>query len=233
MANGAPRSVLIVDDEPTIVEVVARYLERAGYVTRTASSGEQALAAAALERPDLVVLDLMMPGTDGLRVMRRLRDQASEPVGVILLTARGEEADRVTGLRLGADDYVVKPFSPVELVARVDAVLRRVERPSDGEDPVLDLGDIRIDPMARQVFAHDEEILLTQREFDVLLFMARHPLQVFSREQLMDAVWQYSFYTDTSTVTVHIRRLRAKLEADPSRPTHIQTVWGSGYRFVP
>jgi two-component system, OmpR family, response regulator ResD len=233
MANGAQRSVLIVDDEPTIVEVVARYLERAGYTTRTAASGEQALAVAAHERPDLVVLDLMMPGTDGLRVMRRLRDQASEPVGVILLTARGEESDRVTGLRLGADDYVVKPFSPVELVARVDAVLRRVERASEGEDPVLDLGEIRIDPMARQVFARGEEILLTQREFDVLLFMARHPLQVFSREQLMDAVWQYSFYSDTSTVTVHIRRLRAKLELDPSRPSHIQTVWGSGYRFAP
>ncbi|MGH2892511.1 MAG: response regulator [Solirubrobacteraceae bacterium] len=233
MDHGRQRSVLIVDDEPTIVEVVARYLERAGYATRTAVNGDQALEAAAQERPDLVVLDLMMPGIDGLRVMRRLRDQASEPVGVILLTARGEESDRVTGLRLGADDYVVKPFSPVELVARVDAVLRRVDKPSGEEAPVLEVGDIRIDPAARQVFARGEEILLTQREFDVLLFMARHPHQVFSREQLMDAVWQYSFYTDTSTVTVHIRRLRAKLEADPSRPTHIQTVWGLGYRFAP
>jgi two-component system response regulator ResD len=233
MANAGQRSVLIVDDEPTIVEVVARYLERAGYATRTALNGEQALEAAARERPDLVVLDLMMPGIDGLRVMRRLRDQAAEPVGVILLTARGEESDRVTGLRLGADDYVVKPFSPVELVARVDAVLRRVDKPSGEEAPVLELGDIRIDPVARQVFARGEEILLTQREFDVLLFMARHPHQVFSREQLMDAVWQYSFYTDTSTVTVHIRRLRAKLEADPSRPAHLQTVWGMGYRFAP
>lgn len=233
MANPGQRSVLIVDDEPTIVEVVARYLERAGYATRTAANGQQALDAAARERPDLVVLDLMMPGMDGLRVMRRLRDQAAEPVGVILLTARGEESDRVTGLRLGADDYVVKPFSPVELVARVDAVLRRVDRPEDDEAPVLELGDIRIDPVARQVFARGEEVLLTQREFDVLLFMARHPLQVFSREQLMDTVWQYSFYTDTSTVTVHIRRLRAKLEADASRPAHIQTVWGLGYRFAP
>jgi two-component system, OmpR family, response regulator ResD len=227
------RSVLIVDDEPTIVEVVARYLERAGYATRTAASGEQALQAAAEQPPDLVVLDLMMPGIDGLRVMRRLRDQASDPLGVILLTARGEESDRVTGLRLGADDYVVKPFSPAELVARVDAVLRRVDKPPGEEASVLELGDLRIDPVARQVFAGGEEILLTQREFDVLLFLARHPLQVFSREQLMDAVWQYSFYTDTSTVTVHIRRLRAKLEADPSRPAHIQTVWGVGYRFAP
>jgi two-component system, OmpR family, response regulator ResD len=233
MTQEGQRSVLIVDDEPTIVEVVARYLERAGYRTWTAATGEQALEAAARERPDLVVLDLMMPGMDGLRVMRRLRDQASEPVGVILLTARGEESDRVTGLRLGADDYVVKPFSPVELVARVDAVLRRVDKPGGDDVGILEVGDIRIDPVARQVFARGEEILLTQREFDVLLFMARHSLQVFSREQLMDAVWQYSFYSDTSTVTVHIRRLRAKLEVDPSRPTHIQTVWGLGYRFVP
>jgi two-component system, OmpR family, response regulator ResD len=213
MGNEGRRSVLIVDDEPTIVEVVARYLERAGYATRTAANGEQALQAAAEQRPDLVVLDLMLPGIDGLRVMRRLRDQAAEPVGVILLTARGEESDRVVGLRLGADDYV--------------------DKPSGDEVSVLELGDIRIDPAARQVFARGEEVLLTQREFDVLLFMARHPLQVFSREQLMDAVWQYSFYTDASTVTVHIRRLRAKLEADPSRPAHIETVWGVGYRFTP
>jgi two-component system response regulator ResD len=233
MAHEGQRSILIVDDEPTIVEVVARYLDRAGYRTRTAANGEQALEAAAQERPDLVVLDLMMPGIDGLRVMRRLRDQASEPVGVILLTARGEESDRVTGLRLGADDYVVKPFSPVELVARVDAVLRRVDKPGGDDVGVLELGDIRVDPVARQVFARGEEILLTQREFDVLLFMARHPLQVFSREQLMDAVWQYSFYTDTSTVTVHIRRLRSKLERDPGHPRHLETVWGVGYRFAP
>jgi two-component system response regulator ResD len=174
----------------------------------------------------------MLPGLDGLRVMRRLRDQDAEPIGVILLTAEGEESDRVIGLRLGADDYVVKPFSPVELVARVDAVLRRVEKPSETV-PALELGEIRIEPASRQVFARGQVVTLTQREFDVLLFMARHPGQVFSREQLMDAVWQYSFYTDTSTVTVHIRRLRAKLEADPARPRHIETVWGVGYRFSP
>src|ERR1700761_6094748 len=147
MTHEGQRSVLIVDDEPTIVEVVARYLERAGYRTRTAANGEQALEAAARERPALVVLDLMMPGIDGLRVMRRLRDQASEPLGVILLTARGEESDRVTGLRLGAEDYGVKPFSPVELVARVDAVLRRVDKPSSEEAASVGLGDIRIDPV--------------------------------------------------------------------------------------
>jgi DNA-binding response OmpR family regulator len=232
MEQRAQRSVLIVDDEPTIAEVVARYLERAGYSTRVASDGAQALQAATERRPDLVVLDLMLPGLDGLRVMRRLRDQNAEPIGVILLTAKGEESDRVIGLRLGADDYVVKPFSPVELVARVDAVLRRVEKPSDAA-PALELGEIRIEPASRQVFARGQGVSLTQREFDVLLFMARHPGQVFSREQLMDAVWQYSFYTDTSTVTVHIRRLRAKLEADPARPRHIETVWGVGYRFSP
>jgi DNA-binding response OmpR family regulator len=232
MEQSGQRAILIVDDEPTITEVVARYLERAGYRTRIASDGAQALQAAAEQRPDLVVLDLMLPGIDGLRVMRRLRDQDSAPLGVILLTAKGEEADRVIGLRFGADDYVVKPFSPVELVARVDAVLRRVEKPSRGT-AALELGEIRIEPASRQVFARGDEVALTQREFDMLLFMARHPGQVFSREQLMDAVWQYSFYTDTSTVTVHIRRLRSKLEADPARPRHIETVWGVGYRFSP
>ncbi len=226
------RSVLIVDDEPTIAEVVARYLERAGYRTRVAADGAAALAAAAESRPDLVVLDVMLPGLDGLRVMGRLRDLDAAPIGVILLTARGEESDRVVGLRLGADDYVVKPFSPAELVARVDAVLRRVD-PPPGDASVLELGEITIDPGSRRVHARGAEVTLTQREFDVLLHMARHPHQVFSREQLMETVWQYAFHTDTSTVTVHIRRLRAKLELDPARPRHLQTVWGVGYRFAP
>jgi two-component system response regulator ResD len=226
------RSVLIVDDEPTIAEVVSQYLQRAGYVTRVAGDGPEALAACAEHRPDLVVLDVMLPGIDGLRLMSRLRDQDGGPLGVILLTARGEEADRIVGLRLGADDYVVKPFSPAELVARVDAVLRRVDPPV-GEIESLELGEITIAPASRRVFARGEEVALTAREFDVLLHMARHPHQVFSREQLMEAVWQYAFYTDTSTVTVHIRRLRAKLEADPARPRHLETVWGVGYRFAP
>jgi DNA-binding response OmpR family regulator len=223
-------SVLVVDDEPTIAEVVARYLERAGYRTRVAADGAAAIEAAARQRPDLVVLDLMLPRIDGLEVMRRLREQDRERIAVILLTAKGEEADRVIGLRLGADDYVVKPFSPAELVARVDAVLRRIDTSPEQEEPI-ELEDLRIDPAARRVFVRGEEALLTQREFDLLLFMARHPGQVFSRNQLMDAVWQYAFYTDTSTVTVHIRRLRAKIEADPAAPCHIQTVWGVGYRF--
>ncbi|HET8976774.1 MAG TPA: response regulator transcription factor [Solirubrobacteraceae bacterium] len=225
-------SVLVVDDEPTIAEVVSRYLERAGYRTRIAGDGAQALAEIGSRRPDLVVLDIMMPGIDGLEVMRRLRQGERDPMGVILLTARSEEADRIVGLRLGADDYVVKPFSPRELVARVDAVMRRVEPACAQGDPIT-LTDLTIDPAARQVFVRGEEVTLTQREFDVLLFLARHPGQAFSREQLMDAIWQYSFYTDTSTVTVHVRRLRAKIESDPGRPRHIQTVWGVGYRFAP
>jgi DNA-binding response OmpR family regulator len=230
-------SVLVVDDEPTIAEVVSRYLERAGYRARIASDGLSAIESAAQQRPDLVVLDLMLPGLDGLEVMRRLSSLAlrhpnRDRIAVILLTAKGEESDRVIGLRLGADDYVVKPFSPAELVARVDAVLRRVDT-SPAQEEAIELSDMTIDPVSRRVFVGDEEAALTQREFDLLLFLARHPGQVFSRNQLMDAVWQYSFYTDTSTVTVHIRRLRSKVEADPAQPLHIQTVWGVGYRFQP
>ncbi len=231
MDDHARGSVLVVDDEPTIAEVVSRYLERAGYETRIAADGLAAIDAASAARPDLVVLDLMLPGIDGLEVMRRLREQ-DRTTPVILLTAKGEESDRVIGLRLGADDYVVKPFSPAELVARVDAVLRRIDTSPEHEAPI-ELDDMTIDPAARRVVVRGEEIQLTQREFDVLLFLARHPGQVFSRNQLMDAVWQYSFYSDTSTVTVHVRRLRAKIEADPAQPRHIQTVWGVGYRFQP
>jgi DNA-binding response OmpR family regulator len=232
MDDHARGSVLVVDDEPTIAEVVSRYLERAGYRTRVAGDGARALELVADQRPDLVVLDLMLPGLDGLEVMRRLRQPDREPIALILLTAKGEESDRVIGLRLGADDYVVKPFSPAELVARVDAVLRRVDTSPAHEAPV-ELSDMTIDPASRRVFVRGDEVALTQREFDVLLFLARHPGQVFSRNQLMDAIWQYSFYTDTSTVTVHIRRLRAKIETDPAQPRHIETVWGVGYRFAP
>jgi two-component system response regulator ResD len=226
-------SVLVVDDEPTIGEVVSRYLSVAGYSTRVASSGPEALAAAAGEWPDLVVLDLMLPGIDGLEVMRRLRERESQRVAVILLTAKGEESDRVVGLRLGADDYVVKPFSPAELVARVDAILRRLEKGADRYQPPLVFDGLTIDPSARRVELGGEEVPLTQREFDLLLFLARHPGQAFTREELMDRVWQYSFFTDTSTVTVHIRRLRAKVEREPAHPRFIETVWGYGYRFAP
>ncbi len=224
------RSVLVVDDEPTIAEVVSRYLQRAGYSTRIAGDGPDALAQISAQRPDLVVLDLMLPGMDGLEVMRRM--QESERVLVILLTARGEPSDRVIGLRLGADDYMVKPFSPAELVARVDAVLRRVVSEPELEDPIA-FDDLELDPVARRVTIRGEEVQLTVREYDLLLHFVRHAGQVFSRDQLMDAVWQYSFYTDTSTVTVHVRRLRAKIEVEPSEPRWIQTVWGVGYRFQP
>jgi DNA-binding response OmpR family regulator len=223
-------SILVVDDEPTIAEVVARYLVRAGYETRTASDGPSAVAAAAVRRPDLVVLDIMLPGIDGLEVMRRLHDDAGERVPVILLTAKGEEADRLVGLRQGADDYVVKPFSPRELVARVDAVLRRSEGPHEGLEP-MQFDGLEIDPKSRRAVVHGCEVELTAREFDLLHFLASHPDQVFSRDQLMDRVWQSGFYSDTTTVTVHVRRLRAKIETEPSTPQWIETVWGVGYRF--
>jgi DNA-binding response OmpR family regulator len=224
--------VLVVDDEPTIADVVSRYLIRAGYHARVAGTGQDALTRAAADRPDVVVLDLMLPDLDGLEVMRRLRKQNGRRLAIILLTARGEESDRIVGLRLGADDYVVKPFSAAELIARVDAILRRLE-PAPDEQPPLRFDGLEIDPAGRRVLRDGEELELTQREFELLLFLARHPGQAFSREQLMDNVWQYTFYVDTSTVTVHVRRLRAKLEPDPANPRFIQTVWGVGYRFAP
>ncbi len=231
MADSDTRgSILVVDDEPTVTDVVARYLKRAGYSTRVAGDGYEAIRLAGAERPDLVVLDLMLPGLGGLEVMRRLRER--DRPSVILLTAKGEATDRVIGLRLGADDYVVKPFSPAELVARVDAVLRRLDTSPDTEPP-LEFGELVIDPTARRVTVGAEEAALTQREFELLLFLARHPGQAFTRNQLMDLVWRYSFYTDTSTVTVHIRRLRAKIEPSPATPRYIDTVWGIGYRFSP
>ncbi len=225
-------SVLIVDDEATIGEVVSRYLDRAGYSTSVAGDGVTALRQVERHAPDLVVLDLMLPGIAGLDVMRRIRDRDRERPAIILLTAKGEETDRIVGLRLGADDYVVKPFSPAELVARVDAVLRRVDTVAAHEPPLRFEG-LEIDPAARRVKIEGEEAQLTQREFDLLLFLARHPGQAFTRQQLMDQVWQYSFYTDTSTVTVHIRRLRSKIERDAAVPHFIETVWGVGYRFQP
>lgn len=223
--------VLVVDDEPIIADVVSRYLQRAGYDTRVAGTGEDALSNARSERPDLVVLDLMLPGVDGLEVMRRLRQDDRTDIAIILLTARGEESDRIMGLRLGADDYLIKPFSPAELVARVDALLRRLQRvPAPG--PRLQLDGLEIDPSGRRVLVDGVPETLTQREFDLLLFLASHRGIVFTREQLMDYVWNYAFFTDATTVTVHIRRLRLKLERDPTHPRFIETVWGVGYRFA-
>jgi len=224
-------SVLVVDDEPTIGLVVSRYLERAGYATRVAADGPAALRLASEDTPDLVVLDIMLPGLDGLEVMRELQER--ERTSVILLTAKGEPADRIAGLQRGADDYVVKPFSPGELVARVDAVLRRVDPPGEVAEEPMWFDGVEIDPLRRRVMVRGEEVHLTVREYALLLFLARHPGQVFSRDQLMDAVWQYDFYTDTSTVTVHMRRLRSKIEENASEPRWLQTVWGVGYRFQP
>jgi two-component system, OmpR family, response regulator ResD len=231
VAEESNGTVLVVDDEPTIVEIVGRYIERAGYETYEASDGPEALRLAELHRPDLVVLDVMLPGIDGIEVMRQLHERPGPRTAVILLTARGEENDRLIGLRDGADDYVVKPFSPAELVARVEAVLRRVSPPPEAEEPPIEHGSLRLEPATRRVFLDGEELSLTQREFDLLAYLAARPGRVFSRDQLMEAVWDYPFFTDTSTVTVHVRRLRAKLGDDVSEPRFIETVWGLGYRF--
>jgi len=225
-------SLLVVDDEPTITEVVSRYLVHAGYDVRTAGNGVGALEQVRSQRADLVVLDVMMPGIDGLEVMRQIRQSDGDSTGVILLTAKGEETDRIVGLSLGADDYVVKPFSPGELVARVDAVLRRIDT-APGQESAISFDGLTIEPTGRRVLVGDREVSLTQREFELLIFLARRPGQAFTRSELMDQVWRYSFYSDTSTVTVHTRRLRQKIEADPERPRYLQTVWGYGYRFMP
>jgi two-component system response regulator ResD len=227
-----PRTVLVVDDEPTIAEVVARYLERAGYETTTTGDGREALRLAAERRPDLIVLDVMLPGLGGIEVLRRLGAAGGPRTPVILLTAKGEHDDKLVGLRSGADDYVVKPFSPKELVARVDAVLRRVLPEADKAEP-LRFDGLEIDVRGRRVTARGGEAHLSQREFDLLLFIASHPGQVFTRDQLMDQVWEPAFHGDPGTVTVHVRRLRTKIEPDPEQPRFIQTVWGVGYRFDP
>ena len=210
------------------------YLRRDGHVVIAATDGEEALRLYQQTRPDLVVLDLMLPKVSGLEVCRRLGAEATDRrVPLIMLTARGEEEDRIVGLSLGADDYVVKPFSPRELAARVEAVLRRVNE--DSADPVtravLRFGDLLVDPNTRQVTIRDQPVSLTAREFDLLHYMVSSPGRVFTRDQLMEAVWGYTFAADTSTVTVHMRRLREKIEEDPARPHHLQTVWGVGYKF--
>ncbi len=233
----APARILVVDDDVTVAEVLTRYLEREGFAVDTVGDGEAALITAAASSPDLVVLDLMLPGIDGLEVCRRLRASGTPHMPVVMLTARGDEGDRVAGLELGADDYVVKPFSPRELTARVKAVLRRAQGlgpgPASGAvAPILCGGEIEIDTSARVVRVSGREVALTVREFDLLAFLVRHPGQVFRREELFERVWGWTF-GDTATVTVHVRRLREKVEPDPSSPAHIVTVWGVGYRFEP
>src|SRR5881275_1542336 len=228
--NRPMQTVLVVDDEPIVRDVVVRYLERDGFRTLTASDGEVARALIEEREPSLVVLDVMLPGTDGLSLCRWIRGRSSLPV--ILLTARGEEADRIVGLELGADDYVTKPFSPRELAARVRTVLRRAtpaERPVDQ----LTFDGLEIEAATREVRKQGQTLQVTAKEFDLLWFLASHPRRVFSRDQLMDRVWGYTTALDTGTVTVHIRRLREKIEDDPSRPRHLETVWGAGYRFTP
>ena len=223
-------TVLVVDDEPIFRDVVVRYLEHDGFETLSAGDGDSARALIEANEPALVVLDVMLPGTDGLSLCRWIRERSSLPV--ILLTARGEEADRIVGLELGADDYVTKPFSPRELSARVRAVLRRSD-PTPPARESITFGDVELDTSARQTRKAGAAVELTMREFDLLSFLASHPRQVFSRDQLMDRVWGYAAAVDTGTVTVHIRRLREKIESDPQKPRHLVTVWGVGYRLDP
>lgn len=227
--------ILIVDDEASVVEVVSLYLQREGFHVRSARNGTEALLALQSARPALVILDVMLPQIDGLTLLRRLRDNPALDVPIILLTARGRETDRISGLDLGADDYITKPFSPAELVSRVKAVLRRAggkTRDAATESPI-DLGELRIDPTTREVVVRGASIELTATEFNLLWFMAAHPRQVFKRNQLLEHVWGVSDYLDPSTVTVHIRRLREKIERDPGAPVWLQTVWGVGYKFDP
>ncbi|HEU4528683.1 MAG TPA: response regulator transcription factor [Actinomycetota bacterium] len=223
--------VLVVDDEPMVREVLARYLEKEGFAVDVAEDGEAALATVEVTRPDLVLLDLMLPKVDGLEVFRRIR--ARMPTAVIMLTAKGEETDRVVGLELGADDYVTKPFSPREVVARVRAVLRRSAPTPVPEIDVITHGDLAIDVPRREVRRGDVPVKLTRKEFDLLVALASSPGRTFTRTELLEDVWDFAWDGDTNTVTVHVRRLREKIEDDPSAPTRLVTVWGVGYRFDP
>jgi DNA-binding response OmpR family regulator len=225
-----PATVLVVDDEPIVREVVVGYLQREGFRTLEAADGHRAKEILESDPPNIVLLDVMLPGPDGLELCRWIRSRSKLPV--IMVTARGEEADRIVGLELGADDYVTKPFSPRELAARVRTVLRRAEPQSNGEER-LSFDGLTLDAGTREVLRDGKPVRLTAKEFDLLWFMASHPRRVFSRDDLMRRVWGYSAALDTGTLTVHVRRLREKLEADPSRPELLETVWGIGYRFSP
>jgi DNA-binding response OmpR family regulator len=226
----ASAKVLLVEDEPMVAEVVERYLKRDGHTVRVEHEGDRALQAFGEFRPDLVLLDLMLPGLGGLEICRAIR--ARSEAAVIMLTARGEESDRLVGLGLGADDYITKPFSPREVAARVQAVLRRSQR-SLLERDELRFEGLTIDRVSRRVEGPAGPVSLTAREFDLLEHLASHAGRVFTRDQLLASLWDHDFEGDESTVTVHMRRLRAKVEADPARPRHLKTVWGLGYRFEP
>jgi DNA-binding response OmpR family regulator len=222
--------VLVVDDDDTVANVVVGYLRRAGHEPSRAADGQQALDAIAADPPDLVVLDLMLPGVDGLDVCRQVRKDLPN-LPIVMLTALAEPDDRILGLELGADDYVTKPFSPRELVLRIESVLRRVAAQAQPARPdVLTAGAITVDTAARRASKHGQELTLTVRELDLLTYLVAHPGHAFSREHLMREVWGWTF-GDQSTVTVHVRRLREKVEDDPTNPTLIQTVWGIGYRL--
>ncbi|MEO8355964.1 MAG: response regulator transcription factor [Chloroflexota bacterium] len=225
--------ILVVEDEASIAEVVSLYLKRAGYSVQIASDGRQAMNIFQRQNPDFVILDLMLPEVDGLSLTRWLRDRSNVPI--IMLTARREEMDRITGLEMGADDYVVKPFSPQELVSRVRAVMRRLgrEQAEAESEQAVSFDGLSIDPLSRVVKVQETEVELTAKEFDMLYLLAQHPKQVFTREQLLERVWGGAQYIDPGTVTVHVRRLREKLESDPSHPTRLLTVWGVGYKFEP
>ncbi|MBO3738662.1 response regulator transcription factor [Actinoplanes flavus] len=222
--------VLVVDDDPTVSDVVRRYLEQAGCEVTLAADGADGLAAVAARQPDLVVLDLMMPGVDGLEVCRRIRHRLPH-LPVIMLTALGDEADRVLGLEVGADDYVTKPFSPRELVLRIQSVLRRAAAPPAASGTLTD-AELTVDTARRTATYEGTPLSLTVREFDLLVFLLRHPGRAWSRGDLLDRVWGWQF-GDQSTVTVHVRRLREKVEKDPAAPRRIRTVWGVGYRYDP
>jgi DNA-binding response OmpR family regulator len=225
--------VLVVDDEPAVCDVLARYLERDGFKVDTAADGDDALARFEATRPDLFVLDLMLPRRDGFEVFRQIRSRSESPV--IMLTARGEVTDRIVGLETGADDYISKPFSPSEVAARVRAVLRRSRQTGGGKPEItlLRFGDLEIEPLKHEVRVGGNAVQLTPKEFELLHFLASHPGVVFSRYQLLDQLWDVAFGGDPSTVTVHVRRLREKIERDPPSPRHLITAWGAGYRFDP
>jgi len=226
-------SILVVEDEPAVAEVVSLYLRRAGYAVRVVNTGPAAVREIDTQPPTLIILDLMLPGVDGWAITRHVRERGDTPL--IILTARSQETDRIAGLEMGADDYVTKPFSPQELVSRVRAVLRRMKPASGSEtgERALTFDDLSIDPQTRLVTVRGEEKTLTAKEFDLLWLLARHPRQVFSRDQLLERVWGMADYIDPGTVTVHVRRLREKIEPDPSQPCHLLTIWGVGYKFEP
>ena len=226
-------TILVVEDDRSILRLLQDYLKQAGFSVLTAEDGIQALISARNAQPDLILLDLGLPGKDGLDVIREVRRIGAIPI--VIVTARGDETDRVLGLELGADDYVVKPFSPQELVSRVRAVMRRLGREQTETEPERNLSfdDLSIDPGSRVVTRNDVPIELTVKEFDMLYLLAQHPKQVFTREQLLERVWGGAQYIDPGTVTVHVRRLREKIEVDPSHPTRLLTVWGVGYKFEP